>query len=208
MDTLYGYISAPDVAIALGKNSGNEQVLSTIKTALLYVEELVHQYINVSTLVAEDAATKLFDSSGTNIIPFGQFVRAVDSVHYVDIHGNTQEIEYTALQPTNPVRRDGSGNPLYTYMCLQPIESARFPAGIACISVVGDFGMETVPRQVQQAIIYAVQHFLNVRNIDETVASDTVFGQGSIMSDPAKIDYLPVIAKRLLDPWKYNVVLD
>lgn len=209
---LKGYIQPFEVAAGLGYDLSDAQLLAEVAVAIEFCELAVDQYCDTQ-FQWEAGASKLYDGSGTNMLTLGSYLQTLTGVWTLDETG----ARYTQLTDVVPQPTPLRDQRLYRWLQRRQAQTETgevitrnvFPAGLANIEVVGDWGYtpEKMPTAIKQALLYAVKYFFDLRLYNDLVQMDSGLGRTMVFKTPKQgtdqpVHYLPEASRHLLAKWK------
>lgn len=204
---LKGYIQPAEVAIGLGYDLSDAQLLAEVSLAIEFAELAVDQFCSTE-FQWEPGGVKVFDGSGTNMLSLGFYLRTLTSVYLLDDTGaQAEQLTDVVPQPT-PLKSQQAYRWLQRR---QPLSDypVYFPFGLANVEVTGDWGYkpEEMPTAVKQAMLYVVKHFFDLRLYNDLVQMEGGLGRTVIFKTPKQgvdqpVHYIPEVARNLLSKWK------
>lgn len=198
---MLGLVDVADLAVRLGYQTDDLHLMGQLQVAIADVGAAIETYCQTS--FQPTSSTRLYNGTDIATLSLKDFTRTVSAVRVDYGDGVFVALTGWALQPSNPRRKDGAGNPLFTYIVLKPsADILVFPHGVANIEVTGTFGMTKLPAQVVAALAMGVRHWFNLRDYDETKAVNS--GTGRLIEEAIDVDYLPTAARNLLSTYVYR----
>ena len=222
---LKGYIQPYACAIGLGYDLSDAKLMAELSVGIEFCEAGVDQYCGTQ-FEWEENASKIYDGSGTNMLTLGFFLRKLKEAWVTNAVGDHMgSLLYTKPQPT-PLRSGEAYRWLQRYQPMWPageimavddqptyntyvIGHNMFPAGLSNIEIIGDWGWkpDEMPIGVQQAMLYAVKHFFDLRVYNDLVQMDSGLGRTIAFKVPRvaaadlPVHYLPEVSRRILTKW-------
>lgn len=199
------YVTPIEVAKLLGYDISDVSLMQEVAVMLEVVEEFVDDFIG-TTLVPENASSKIYDGLGLSFISLGYYLRTLTSVEVIDQDG----VVITALSPIyvgpNPTR---FGAYRYIERGFDPDTGvqATFPVGFKNIKVTGNWGLLEIPPAVKMAIAWTVKDWFDKRSLSTNIKFETGYGRYVHYIDPDKVTAIPPHAQIVLSKYINNRIL-
>lgn len=209
---LKGYIQPHEVALGLGYDLSDAQSLAEISLAIEFCEMGVDQYCD-SEFQWEENTSKIYDGGGQNMLTLGSYLRLLREVYLLDDNGVRATLLTDVVAQPTPLRSQKAyrwiqrREPTTAFGTV--IESNVFPAGLANVEVIGDWGWKTedMPTAVKQAMLYAVKHFFDLRLYNDLEQMNAGLGRTIVFKTPRQgteqpVHYMPEVSRNILAKWK------